>query len=365
MTANIKINKALLPLAWIYGAGVEFRNKLFDWKIFPVEEFAIPVISIGNLAVGGTGKTPHTEYLIRLLSKKYKVAMLSRGYKRKTKGFVLADENASAQSIGDEPYQMYRKFPNILVAVDANRRRGIRNLLNLSQKPEVILLDDAFQHRWVKPSLSILLTDSRRPFDEDFLLPAGRLRELPKNAQRADMLIFTKCDKTCYCELEPQSAEKPAYCTSYQYKGLLPVFPENNPVKKDNMERLQKESYSFVLVAGLANPSDLINYLGGYTTDLYSLVYSDHHDFSRKNMEEITETFRRIKNKHKIIITSEKDAVRLVGNPFIPEELKRFIYYIPIEVVFRDNQEELFIQKIDNHVTNFARNRSLAQTSNT
>ena len=357
MTANVKINKTLLPLAWIYGAVVEFRNKLFDWKMLPVEEFAIPVISVGNLAVGGTGKTPHTEYLIRLLSKKYNVAMLSRGYKRKTKGFVLADENASAQSIGDEPFQMYRKFPNILVAVDVDRRRGIRNLLNLPQKPEVILLDDAFQHRWVKPSLSILLTDSRRPFHEDYLLPAGRLRELSKNAKRADLIVFTK---TLPFQPIAEDLGPASFATSYKYKGLLPVFPENNPVKKDNMERLQKEGYSFVLVAGLANPTDFINYLNDYTNDLQPLIYSDHHDFSQKNLNEITETFHRIKNEHKIIITSEKDAMRLIDNPFVPQELKNSIYYLPIEVIFRDNQEELFIQKIDNHVTNFARNRSLA-----
>jgi tetraacyldisaccharide 4'-kinase len=187
--------KWLYPLAWLFGLVVTFRNKLFDWGVFSSEVFPVPVISIGNITVGGTGKTPHTEYLIGLLSNKYRVAVLSRGYKRKTRGFILADENTNSHHIGDEPLQIFRKFPSIVVAVDANRRRGIRNLLQLpdNQKPEVILLDDAFQHRYVKPSLSILLTDSNRPFYDDYLLPTGRLREPAKNYKRADWIIYTKC----------------------------------------------------------------------------------------------------------------------------------------------------------------------------
>ncbi|MDR2843550.1 MAG: tetraacyldisaccharide 4'-kinase, partial [Candidatus Symbiothrix sp.] len=188
------IYTVLLPLSWLYGGIIWLRNKFFDWKIFPGESFNVPVISIGNLAVGGTGKTPHTEYLIRLLSKQYKVAVLSRGYQRKTKQYLLAGAGASAQTIGDEPFQMHRKFPDILVAVDKNRREGIQKLLNLpeNQRPEVILLDDAYQHRYVKPSLSILLTDSKRLFTGDALLPAGRLREPASNRARADIVICTK-----------------------------------------------------------------------------------------------------------------------------------------------------------------------------
>ncbi|GHT72353.1 tetraacyldisaccharide 4'-kinase [Bacteroidia bacterium] len=365
MAANVKINRALLPLAWIYGAGVWIRNQLFDRKILPVEEFSISVISIGNLAVGGTGKTPHTEYLIRLLSKKYKVAVLSRGYRRKTKGFVLADENASSQILGDEPFQMFRKFPHIWVAVDSDRRRGIRNLLNLSEKPEVILLDDAFQHRWVKPSLSILLSDFRRPFDKDELLPAGRLREPAKNAARADIVI-----STCHSAL---GAESPVYgiagqaCndkqilqTSFRYKSLLPLFPEKSTVQKESIERLKKEAYSFLLVAGLARPQDMVEYIEKYTTDLHSIIYPDHHPFARKDIDTITDTFNHIQNKNKRIITSEKDAVRLIGNPYLSEEIKPFLYYLPIEVVFRPEQETIFTQKIEDHVRNFKRNRILA-----
>ncbi|MDR1633184.1 MAG: tetraacyldisaccharide 4'-kinase [Dysgonamonadaceae bacterium] len=371
-----KINKALLPFSWLYGLGVWVRNKLFDWKILPVETFDIPVISVGNLAVGGTGKTPHTEYLIRLLSKKYRVAVLSRGYKRKTRGFILAGKHADNRSIGDEPYQMHRKFPEIMVAVDSDRRRGIRNLLDFPkiQRPEVILLDDAFQHRYVKPSLSILLTDSRRPFYEDYLLPAGRLREPAKSAGRADIIIFTKYDNqlriTNY-ELRSMGSftvhRSPftIHHSRFTYKDLLPVFPEKSSTQKENMERLKKESYSFLLLAGLAQPEDLIQYLEKYTSGLRTMIYPDHHDFSRKDILEITENFNKIQNKNKLIITSEKDAVRLMHNPHIREEIKGLIYCVPIEVVFKSGQEELFIQKIENHVTDFTRNRIMAKATNT
>ena len=364
-----KINKALLPFSWLYGLGVWVRNKLFDWKILPAETFDVPVISIGNLAVGGTGKTPHTEYLIRLLSHRYRVAVLSRGYRRKTRGFVLAGKHADSRSIGDEPYQMYRKFPEITVAVDSNRRRGIRNLLACPeiQRPEVILLDDAFQHRYVKPSLSILLTDSRRPFYEDRLLPAGRLREPARNAERADIVIFTKYN----CELRITNYElritnyESVHRSHFIYKELLPVFPEKSSAQKENTERLKKESCSFLLLTGLAHPEDLIQYLEKYTSGLQTMVYPDHHDFSRKDILEIMERFNKIQNKNKLIITSEKDAVRLMHNPHIREEIKGLIYYIPVEVAFEPEQEKLFIQKIENHVTNFTGNRIVAEAADT
>lgn len=350
------INKTLLPLSWLYGMGVWVRNKLFDWEILPVEKFDVPVISIGNLAIGGTGKTPHTEYLIRMLSPKYGVAVLSRGYKRKTRGFVLADGHADNRSIGDEPYQIYRKFPEIIVAVDSNRRRGIRNLLyaTKSPKPDVILLDDAFQHRYVKPSFSILLSDSRRPFYEDCLLPAGRLREPAKNVKRADLIIFTKYNnKLRITNYELRNYQFPIINSQLAYRSLLPVFPKENSTQKESMERLREASYSVLLLAGLASPEDLIRYIEKYTSGLQTMIYPDHHDFSRKDILKITENFNRIQNTNKLIITSEKDAVRLIHNPHIPEEIKDLIYYIPIAVVFEPEQEKLFAQIIENHVKHF------------
>ena len=361
MTENFKINKGLYPPAWIYGLVVALRNKLFDWGVFSSVIFPLPVISIGNITVGGTGKTPHTEYLIDLLSKKYRVAVLSRGYKRKTRGFVLADENSNSAQIGDEPLQIHRKFPLITVAVDANRRRGIRNLLHLprNQKPDVILLDDAFQHRYVKPSLSILLTESNRPFYDDYLLPAGRLREKPENHKRADFIIYTKCPESftsgdCQILTEKINLQphQELFFSAYRYKNLLPVFQETNPRKDETFDRLELEKETVLLVTGLANPSGLIEYVKKHTSNLQTTVYPDHHDFTRNDVQAMTNFIQTTAGKNKRIITSEKDAMRLANNPFIPNEIKAFIYYLPIEVVILFN-EELFTQKIENHVRKF------------
>jgi tetraacyldisaccharide 4'-kinase len=372
MKANLNINKALLPFSWIYGVGVWLRNKLFDRGVLPSEEFPVPVISIGNIVVGGTGKTPHTEYLIRLLKKNYRVAVLSRGYKRKTAGFILAGETSDNRTIGDEPFQMYRKFPDVPVAVDTNRRRGIKNLLNLPEKirPELVLLDDAFQHRYVKPSLSILLTPYHYPFEKDYLLPAGKLRENPANKSRADIFIYTKCpsdldnisDKT---EVKNRISSGQTFYTSFRYKGLTPIFPEYCPVVKESIERLKKENYSFLLITGLANPDGIIRYAGNYTSDLQTLIYPDHHDFTEKDIRKICETFSNIENPQKIALTSEKDAMRLIRNRYVTELLKSHLFYLPIEVIFNFDSEELFIHTIKNHVANFKRNRILAQTTNT
>jgi len=361
MTGNFKIYKGLYPPAWIYGLVVTLRNKLFDWGVFSSETFPVPVISTGNIAVGGTGKTPHTEYLIDLLSKKYRVAVLSRGYKRKTRGFVLADENSNSAQIGDEPLQMHRKFPSITVAVDANRRRGIRNLLHLpeNQKPDVILLDDAFQHRYVKPSLSILLTDSNRPFYDDCLLPAGRLREKPENHKRADFIVYTKCsdsftagDYQILTEKINLLPHQELFFSAYRYKNLLPVFPDSKPLKEETVDLLELEKEAVLLVTGLANPSGLIEYVKKHTSNLQIIVYPDHHDFTRKNIQAMTNFIHTVTDKNRRIITSEKDAMRLANNPFVPVEIKTYIYYLPIEVVILFN-EELFTQKIENHVGKF------------
>jgi len=368
MTGNFKIFNYLYPIAWLYGLAVFCRNKLFDWGVFPEESFPLPVISIGNITVGGTGKTPHTEYLISILIKKYRVAVLSRGYKRKTHGFFLANENVNCSQIGDEPLQMFRKFPSVLMAVDANRRRGIRKLLNLpeNQKPEVILLDDAFQHRYVKPYLSILLTDCKRPFYDDSLLPAGRLREHPGGYKRADWIICTKCPEsyttndyhiqTGRINLLPHQQ---LFYSSYRYKNLLPVFPEMSVDKDTSIEQLNLENNQVLLVTGLANPSGLIEYVKKYIPDLQTIVYPDHHDFNRKDIQTMMDFINASPGKNKRIITSEKDAMRLTNNPFIPDEIKTEFYYLPIEVVIQFN-EDLFINNIQNHVANFKRNNLLA-----
>ncbi|GHT71134.1 tetraacyldisaccharide 4'-kinase [Bacteroidia bacterium] len=370
MTADIKINKVLLPLSWLYGLGVWFRNKLFDCGLFSGEEFSVPVISVGNIAVGGTGKTPHTEYLIRLLSPKIKIAVLSRGYRRKTSGFVLADENSDSSTIGDEPFQIYRKFPEILVAVDANRRRGITNLLALPQdkRPDVILLDDAFQHRYVKPSLSILLIDSNRLLYEDKLLPAGRLREPAKNKSRAEIIIVTKCPEEFKpidyrvigknLDLYPYQS---LFFTSFRYGGLTPVFSygrvNNNPKSLDD---IKLRTISVLLLAGIASPQGLIKELNKYSKHVDTLIYPDHHAFSNGDLTEIKQKFDALSGENKIIITTEKDAVRLMDCPNISESVKKALYYLPVEVIFKQEQEYMFKQKIENHVGNIKTNGIMA-----
>ncbi len=359
----------LLPFSWIYGVGVWLRNKCFDWNLLPSEPFPVPVIVVGNITAGGTGKTPHVECLIDVLSKRYKVAVLSRGYKRKTKGFVLADGYASAETLGDEPYQIFRKFPQVVVAVDADRREGIKKLLELPapDRPEVILLDDAFQHRYVRPSLSILLTDSSRPYYNDRLLPVGMLRESKSGAKRADMVIVTKIpegfNSNDYNNIEKKlklAPKQELYFTSYDYKGLLPVFPESTQIKKETLERLAKEDYGFLLVTGIVNPEPLKTYLGQYTTDLKVLAYADHHAFTPDDIKDIKQEFDQLKSANKLIITTEKDAMRLMDRTDIPDAIKPCIFYQPIEVVFNQDEEESFKHKIYNHVDKIKRNSSLA-----
>ena len=356
-----KINKYLLPLSYLYGWGVWVRNKLFDRKIFSSEKFDVPVICVGNITVGGTGKTPHVEYLIRLLqAKKYKLAVLSRGYKRKTSGFILADKKSTGKIIGDEPFQIFRKFPEIIVAVDANRRRGIRKLLALPEKerPNVILLDDAFQHRYVQSSLSILLTDNNRPIYEDALLPAGRLREPLSRKNKADIVIVTKCPPNMtpieyrlvgkYLNLFPYQS---LFFTAFEFENLIPCF-KNNESETLTLSEIKEKDCPVLLIAGIANPQALISELKMYTSQLETLIFPDHHSFSKKDIQKIENTRR------EVIITTEKDFVRLIDCEF-SDEVKNSMFYLPVKVVFK-SKEDLFTKKIYNHVRNFKRNGKVA-----
>lgn len=259
----IKIHKWLYPVSWLYGAGVWIRNRLFDWGIYKEKSFDIPVISVGNITVGGTGKTPHTEYLIKLLKPNYKVAVLSRGYKRKSKGFVLAQPNTPVNIIGDEPFQMKQKFPDIYMAVDRDRCHGIEELCNGYTAPgtEVVILDDAFQHRYVKPGMNILLVDYHRPICEDALLPAGRMREPEKGKNRAHIVIITKCPK----DITPMDVRvlrkqmglypyQQLYFTTLNYGKLYPITRQG---KEYPIANIHKDAH-ILLVTGIASPAKLI-----------------------------------------------------------------------------------------------------------
>ena len=360
----IKINKWLYPVSWIYGAGVWLRNKLLDWGYYKERSFNLPVICIGNLTVGGTGKTPHTEYLIRLLHKSYQVAVLSRGYKRKSKGFVMAEAQTSVHEIGDEPFQMKQKFPHIHMAVDADRCHGIEQLClgRVTPTTDVILLDDAFQHRYVKAGVNLLFVDHNRLITEDALLPAGRMREPLSGKGRAHVVIITKCPKDMkqieYSVLRKQMdlyAFQQLFFTSMDYGKLRPLF---NGGKSYAMQNIHPAVH-ILLVTGIASPEPLEEELSKTNHHVHTLAFSDHHDFTGQDMLEIEKEFHRLPEGKRMIITTEKDAVRLAPHPSLPETIKPYIYVLPIEIVFLQDQQETFNKYILDYVRKNSRNSRL------
>ena len=358
----IRINEWLLPLSWIYGSVTGLRNRLFDIGILKSRAYKIPVIAVGNITVGGTGKTPHVEHLVRLLQDKIKVAVLSRGYKRKSKGYVLADSNTQVSDIGDEPYQMMLKYPNAYIAVDKDRRRGIERLITdeASNDTDVILLDDAYQHRYVKPGINILLVDYHRLIIYDKMLPAGRLRESMKGKQRADMVIVTKCPRdlkpmeyrvlTKALELFPYQA---LYFTTLEYDEPTPLFPEE-------VEEKPKASQNVLLLTGIASPKQMEEDLQDRFKSITPLTFSDHHAFKSKDIRRINEAFESMPTP-RIIITTEKDAARLRHAEGLSDDVRRNLYVQPIRISFMNEQEDNFNQKILSYVQKNSRNSILVK----
>ena len=359
----IKINDWLLPFSWIYGSIVRFRNWLFDIGLKKSKSFSIPIISVGNITVGGSGKTPHVEYLIRLLHDKAKIAVLSRGYKRKSHGYVLAEESTTMPEIGDEPFQMHQKFSDIYVAVDAKRARGIENLQNdeASKDVDVVLLDDAFQHRYVKPGINILLVDYHRLIIYDKMLPAGRLREPLSGKNRADIVIITKCPK----DLKPMEFRvltkamdlypfQKLYFTSIDYDTPKGVFEE----KQIELDKLQ--DYHVLLLTGIASPKQMEHDLKPMTKDITNLSFGDHHSFKGKDIDRINDAFESMPEP-RIIITTEKDAVRLRETDGLYEKVKSNMYELPIKVSFMLDQQDNFNEKIISYVRKNSRNSILAK----
>ena len=349
----IKINKALLPLSWIYGLGVGIRNLLFDLGIRRSYAFNTPVISVGNITVGGTGKTPVTEYLVSLLMKNNKVAILSRGYKRSSRGFRLLSSQSTPEEVGDEPYQMKRKFPDVVVAVDANRRRGISTLMKIEKEsPEIILLDDAFQHRYVIPDISILLVDYNRMINEDAMLPVGMLREPEKAKNRADIIVMTKCPEDLssiqFKILQKNLSLYPyqsLYFTSLKYGDLVPLFPEDVKcvLKKSDLKRQTQ----ILTVTGIASPRPFEEHVKEYVDEIEGLNFSDHHRFSEKDYKKIESRFVAMSGEDRIIVTTEKDAVRMMNDALFPKSLKSLIYYIPLSVIFLRDQKRFDVKCFD------------------
>ena len=352
----------LYPFSVFYGIIICIRNWLFDKKILSSTKFDIPIISVGNLSVGGTGKTPHTEFILGLLQNEWKISFLSRGYKRETKGFILANENANAVQLGDEPFQIYQKFPKVAVAVDEKRVHGVQKLQEKIPNLEAVVLDDAFQHRYIESGLSILLTEYNNLYTHDMLLPAGRLRESKNGSERANMIVVTKCPENLECEdfqrveneLDPNENQD-LFFSSYVYNEMKPVFPD---LEKENWtyNRLKENDITVLLVAGIVNPKPIANHLNTYTSKVETLFYKDHHSFLIEDLLLIMRRFDEIQDNNKILLVTEKDAARLVTHQFFPERMKPFTYSLPIKVQILNNQENIFIQKIRNYVAENTRN---------
>ncbi len=330
------LRKILFPFAVLYGWITGFRNFLFDNGILKSYSFDIPVIAVGNLSVGGTGKTPQIEYLIRLLSPNYKVATLSRGYKRKSEGFVLADSTSNAEILGDEPFQYYSKFPNIMVAVDADRKNGIEQLLSQPEKPQVILLDDAYQHRKVKAGFYILLTSFGDLYSDDFMLPTGNLREGRNGYKRADSIIVTKCPPNLSAEAQSKIRSKIKLVNNQQLFFSFIDYDDSVLSENDSVSVAEIKNKPKLLVAGIAKPEPFFNYLQS-ENDIV-MKFPDHHDFSISDIETIKE-----KSAGKIIVTTEKDYVRLKGRL-----TKEQLFYLPIKSRFLSGSE-----KFDKTITEY------------
>ena len=361
----IKINKWLLPLSWAYGLVVKLRNTMFEIGLLKSRAFNVPVISVGNITVGGTGKTPHVEYLVNLLKDIFNVAVLSRGYKRKSKGFILAEENTTMQEIGDEPYQMKQKFPQVSIAVDKNRCHGIDMLTEQDKALDVILLDDAFQHRYVKPGINILLVDYHRLIIYDTLLPAGRLREPLSGKDRADIVIVTKCPK----DLKPMEYRvivkamslypyQKLFFTTLEYGMPYPLFPKDTLVHDISLTSLANRNV--LLLTGIGSPEQMIHDVTPLAATVTPLTFSDHHQFKGKDIQLINDTFAGMAEP-KCIVTTEKDATRLNTTEGLSDEVRRHLCILPITIKFMQEQNSNFNQQIISYVHKNSRNSILVK----
>jgi tetraacyldisaccharide 4'-kinase len=341
----------LLPFLPVYAFVVWVRNKMFDTQILQTQKTQIPTICVGNLSVGGSGKTPHIEYLIRLLKNEYKICTLSRGYGRKSKGFVLAKEGVSSAVLGDEPMQFFQKFPEISVCVDIDRRRAIRNLKTEVPDTELILFDDAFQYRKLKAGLNILLTDYFRPYYDDYLLPVGNLRESRSEAKRAEIIVVTKCPSIFSPIVKDDILEKinprqnqTVYFSYLKHGKLRRLDGSVCEINKDVLNH-------FTVLAGIYNPYPLVEHLRTFTKDVKLFQFPDHHVFSKSELRRVRKYFLDYFCNHKYIVTTEKDLMRLHGNPAFAEISDLPVCYVPIEVEFHKDDKTNF----DNQVLDFVK----------
>ena len=344
------------PYHWV----MTLRNLAFDCGRLPSRMFDIPVISVGNLTLGGTGKTPHIEYIINLLKDDYALATLSRGYRRKTKGFLIAPAGGDALAVGDEPSQIKKKFPQVTVAVDEKRVNGIEMLLKEQKPPQVVLLDDAFQHRYVKPGLSIVLVDYNRPVWRDNVLPFGRLRESARGIRRADVVVITKCppliseeEKRYIIRKLNAGADTQVFFSTVCYDELSPLC---NPSMKG---RKVGNGCEVLLLTGIARPEPLKKELERRGAVVTLMQYADHHNFTSEELSVIARRFSELSSADKLIVTTEKDAERLMGRDDIPTIIKDNICALPIKVKIID-KENKFNQIIKDYVRENTGDRSIS-----
>ena len=355
----IRTQKWLTPISWIYGAVTYVRNRLFDWGVLKSKRYNIPVVSVGNITIGGTGKTPHIEYLIGLLTPTYKVAVLSRGYKRKSKGYVLATKQTPMEMIGDEPWQMAQKFPDVYIAVDANRCRGIERLMNDEETKDVqvILLDDAFQHRYVAPGRNILLTDYHRLITKDMLLPAGRLRESSHGKERANYVIVTKCP-TNMSPMDYRIIAEALNLRPYQ-RLFFSTFHYGKMVNMGTYEMKGMREMSrnnVLLVTGIGCPKQMQLDIDKRFASVKSMNFRDHHYYDAQDIEDIRKAFIQLPQP-RIIITTEKDATKLLSMPTLTQEDMNHFWILPIGIRILQDKENMFNEKITGYVQKNLRNR--------
>ncbi|MDD2386536.1 MAG: tetraacyldisaccharide 4'-kinase [Bacteroidales bacterium] len=358
MKENLKILRCLLlfPLSVIYGLVVSIRNFCYENNILKSKQYNIPIISIGNLSVGGTGKTPHTEFLLKMLSKEFSVAVLSRGYKRKTKGFRIVETDDTHFESGDEPLQIKRKYPDSIVAVSESRTKGVETLLKMYPDLNLIILDDAFQHRRIKPGLQILLNNYNHPIAEDYLLPLGMLRETRSASYRADIIIYSKCPNNLK-PIERRILSKEIdirpfqylFFSTFDYLDIVPIYGEGDKII--NKEKLKE--LNVLALSGIARSKNFVDYLKENCKIVKHLRFPDHHNFNKRDISNIEKEFNKMSD-NKIILVTEKDAIRLNSMTLFSEDIKKYVYCIPIEVKLLCSEDDR--QQFDNQIFSYVRN---------
>jgi tetraacyldisaccharide 4'-kinase len=357
----------LYPISVIYGLITSLRNFLYNTGILSSVEFRIPLICVGNITVGGTGKTPHTEYLADLLRREFKVAVLSRGYKRTSSGFRIVLPESHVAETGDEPLQISIKYPDVFVAVDRKRVKGVKKIMELQPDTEVIILDDAYQHRRITPGFSILLSDFERPIIRDHMLPYGNLRESISNMRRADIILITKSpldispiQRRLIVKETDKAPYQNLYFTSIKYNPPAPLFNENQSAAS-LPDPSKLHGAGIVLVTGIANPQPLCDYLQKTAGELTHLHYPDHYRFREKDLNAIYNAFDHLKSRLRYVITTEKDSVRLREFTNIAEPVKSAIYYIPVGIHFLNDDSNEFDNLIIEYVRKNKRNNRVSE----